>query len=91
MRSSMQLEYAHEIYPSHVLRKIFQGVVTTQVGSNHSENLSRIIRRVNGYASSFSEKMQAMVHNLQSHTDTDCRFLAIRLSFSDYYKSKSRV
>jgi gamma-tubulin complex component 3 len=40
------------------------------------------------YGSTFSEKIQTMVLQLQVHPDLDCRFLGIRLSFSDFYKSK---
>ncbi|KZT12581.1 gamma-tubulin complex DGRIP91/SPC98 component [Laetiporus sulphureus 93-53] len=47
-----------------------------------------IISRVREYGSSFSERVQSVVQALQSHADLDCRFLAIRLSFSDFYKVK---
>lgn len=36
----------------------------------------------------FTDKAQNIVHSLQTHSDLDCRFLAIRLSFSDFYKTK---
>ncbi|KAK0190890.1 gamma-tubulin complex, component 3 [Armillaria mellea] len=43
---------------------------------------------VKEYGSQFSEKAQALVHQLQVHPDLDCRFLAVRLSFSEYYRTK---
>ncbi|KAI0702854.1 gamma-tubulin complex DGRIP91/SPC98 component [Cytidiella melzeri] len=50
--------------------------------------LNGILSRVREYGSTFSEKMQTLVQGLQGHPDLDCRFLAVRLSFSDFYKSK---
>lgn len=52
------------------------------------ETLPRILRNIKEYGSSFSERAQAIVQSLQAHPDLDCRFLGIRLSFSDFYKSK---
>jgi gamma-tubulin complex component 3 len=52
------------------------------------DSLPRIRRTIKEYGSTFSERAQAIVHSLQSHTDLDCRFLGVRLSFSDFYKSK---
>ncbi|KAK0468412.1 gamma-tubulin complex, component 3 [Desarmillaria tabescens] len=43
---------------------------------------------VKEYGAEFSEKAQALVHQLQTHPDLDCRFLAVRLSFSEYYRTK---
>ncbi|KAK0206607.1 gamma-tubulin complex, component 3 [Desarmillaria ectypa] len=43
---------------------------------------------VKEYGAQFSEKAQALVHQLQAHPDLDCRFLAVRLSFSEYYRTK---
>ena len=73
---------------------LLQGVVTSpevHSAEGQPEVMSRVGRRVQTYASAFSEKAQTLVHGLQTHTDPDCRFLAIRLSFSDFYKSKSRA
>ncbi|KAF8205020.1 gamma-tubulin complex, DGRIP91/SPC98 component [Pholiota molesta] len=53
-----------------------------------SDVLSGLLNRVHEYGSHFSEKVQLMVQQLQIHPDLDCRFLGVRLSFSDYYKSK---
>jgi gamma-tubulin complex component 3 len=50
--------------------------------------LPRIRRKIKEYASSFSEKAQTIVQGLQTHPDLDCRFLGIRLSFSDFYRNK---
>ncbi|KZP17293.1 gamma-tubulin complex, component 3, partial [Athelia psychrophila] len=66
-------------------RGLYTGVEDTD---DHRDALPRLRRRVKEYGSSFSERAQAIVHGLQSHTDLDCRFLGIRLSFSDYYKTK---
>jgi gamma-tubulin complex component 3 len=54
----------------------------------HVDTLPRIRRRIKEYGTSFSEQAQTIVHGLQSHPDLDCRFLGIRLSFSDFYKTK---
>ena len=52
------------------------------------QTLDNILSRVREYGTAFSEKMQTLVQGLQTHPDLDCRFLAVRLSFSDYYKSR---
>ncbi|KAJ7068312.1 gamma-tubulin complex, component 3 [Mycena amicta] len=53
--------------------------------------LPRLIQQVKQYGGSFSEQIQTLVHQLQAHPDLDCRFLAIRLAFSDFlnYRKKS--
>jgi gamma-tubulin complex component 3 len=56
-----------------------------------AENLPRILRRVREYGTSFSERAQSIVHSLQTHPDLDCRFLAVRLNFSDHYKSRKEL
>ncbi|VDB90091.1 unnamed protein product [Peniophora sp. CBMAI 1063] len=53
-----------------------------------SDQLLRGLQQCKEYASIFSEKVHGIVHGLQSHTDLDCRFLGVRLSFSDFYKTK---
>ncbi|KAA1466481.1 gamma-tubulin complex DGRIP91/SPC98 component [Dentipellis sp. KUC8613] len=68
-----------------------RGVYTTdqKLDSPHSsEQLDRILGQVQEYHGAFSDKVHTIIHNLQSHPDLDCRFLAIRLSFSDFYRSK---
>ncbi|OBZ70405.1 Spindle pole body component alp6 [Grifola frondosa] len=52
------------------------------------ETLASILSRVREYGSSFSARAQTIVQGLQNHPDLDCRFLGIRLSFSDFYRSK---
>ena len=52
------------------------------------ESLPGILARVKEYGMSFSERVQTIVLGLATHSDLDCRFLGIRLSFSDFYKMK---
>jgi gamma-tubulin complex component 3 len=52
------------------------------------QSLSTIRTLVKEYSTSFSDSAQSIVHALQSHPDLDCRFLGIRLSFSDFYRTK---
>ena len=52
------------------------------------QSLSKIRALVREYSTSFSDSAQAIVHALQPHPDLDCRFLGIRLSFSDFYRTK---
>lgn len=75
----------------HHTNVVFQGLHTGLEETDEQQlrdALPRIRRRVKEYGSSFSERAQTIVHGLQSHTDLDCRFLGIRLSFSDFYKTK---
>ena len=67
-----------------------QGVFTGMArGSQQSSgHLSDILARIKDYSAAFSDKAQTIVHALQAHPDLDCRFLGIRLSFSDFYKTK---
>ncbi|KAF5344118.1 hypothetical protein D9758_008907 [Tetrapyrgos nigripes] len=51
------------------------------------ESLPRLMRPVQEYGTQFSEKAQSLVQYLQVHSDLDCRFLAVRLNFSDYYRN----
>jgi len=69
-----------------VERGVYTGAEREQ--EQMSDPLTRTLRRIRDYGSSFSEKTQAIVHSLQGHPDLDCRFLGIRLSFSDFYKTK---
>ncbi|KIJ70589.1 hypothetical protein HYDPIDRAFT_105325 [Hydnomerulius pinastri MD-312] len=55
---------------------------------NGPQSLSQIRELVKEYSTSFSDNAQSIVYALQSHPDLDCRFLGIRLSFSDFYRSK---
>ncbi|KAI0638044.1 gamma-tubulin complex DGRIP91/SPC98 component [Trametes polyzona] len=52
------------------------------------ESLPGILARVREYGTAFSERVQAIVQALATHPDLDCRFLGIRLSFSDFYKTR---
>ncbi|KAG6837438.1 hypothetical protein H0H93_009532 [Arthromyces matolae] len=56
-----------------------------------SNSLPGLIERLSEYGSSFTERAQTIVHHLQVHSDLDCRFLGVRLSFSDFYKSKKEL
>ncbi|CCL99413.1 uncharacterized protein FIBRA_01431 [Fibroporia radiculosa] len=55
---------------------------------HNSDAVHGILARVRDYAATFSERAQAIVQGLQGHADLDCRFLGIRLSFSDFYRTK---
>ncbi|PIL37022.1 hypothetical protein GSI_00714 [Ganoderma sinense ZZ0214-1] len=52
------------------------------------ESLPGILARVKDYGMSFSDRVQGIVQGLSTHSDLDCRFLGIRLSFSDFYKTR---
>lgn len=66
-----------------------QGVyVPTEVAPVSKDSLQKAVKRIKEYAASFSEHAHAIVHGCQTHPDLDCRFLAVRLSFSDFYRSK---
>lgn len=68
-------------------RGVFTGL--DHLGDHQTaDTLPRIQRRIKEYSATYSERVQVIVHSLQSHPDLDCRFLAIRLSFSDFYKTK---
>ncbi|KAJ3488701.1 hypothetical protein NLI96_g2652 [Meripilus lineatus] len=56
--------------------------------AEREHDLHDILSRIREYGTKFSEKAQTIVHGLQSHSDLDCRFLGVRLSFSDFYKTK---
>ncbi|EIW76095.1 gamma-tubulin complex DGRIP91 SPC98 component [Coniophora puteana RWD-64-598 SS2] len=49
-------------------------------------DLERLRKLVEEYAQTFTEQASGIVHSLQTHPDLDCRFLGIRMSFSDYYR-----
>ncbi|PFH52765.1 hypothetical protein AMATHDRAFT_139134 [Amanita thiersii Skay4041] len=53
-----------------------------------TDNLSGFTGRLREYSSLFTEKTQSIVAHLLAHPDLDCRFLGIRLSFTDFYKVK---
>ncbi|THH02788.1 hypothetical protein EW026_g170 [Hermanssonia centrifuga] len=65
-----------------------RGIFTTVEPRHGPHTLSDILGRIKEYSSTFSERIQTIVQGLQSHADLDCRFLGVRLSFSDFYKAK---
>ncbi|GBE79620.1 gamma-tubulin complex DGRIP91/SPC98 component [Sparassis latifolia] len=67
-------------------RGVFTHIEREQRPSTH--DVREILNRIREYGTSFSERAQSIVQALQVHPDLDCRFLGIRLSFSDFYKSK---
>ncbi|KAG9127000.1 Microtubule-nucleating Tub4p (gamma-tubulin) complex component [Ceratobasidium sp. 392] len=67
----------------------YRGVFTTEDGERPStESLPRILRRVEQYSRSFSDLAMSIVVALNTHSDYECRFLGVRLSFSDFYRLK---
>ncbi|KAJ7638857.1 gamma-tubulin complex DGRIP91/SPC98 component [Roridomyces roridus] len=66
-----------------------RGVYTGAEQSSDPEALPRLTGQVHEYGSVFAERAQTIVQQLQSHPDLDCRFLGIRLSFSDWYRKKT--
>jgi len=69
---------------------ISKGVYTGAIpdGGRHTQDLHGLLDRLKEYGGGFSERVQTLVLQLQIHPDLDCRFLGIRLSFSDFYKAK---
>ncbi|KAH6914861.1 gamma-tubulin complex component 3 [Coprinopsis sp. MPI-PUGE-AT-0042] len=67
-----------------------RGVYTGHAETNISnpDLAHELVERLSQYGAAFSEKVQVIVQHLQVHPDLDCRFLAIRLSFSDFYRSR---
>ncbi|KAF7355351.1 Spindle pole body component [Mycena sanguinolenta] len=66
-----------------------RGVYTGTDQTHDPEVLPRLINQVKQYGSAFSERAQTIAQGLQAHPDLDCRFLGIRLSFSDFYRKKA--
>ncbi|TFY63403.1 hypothetical protein EVJ58_g3277 [Rhodofomes roseus] len=69
-------------------RGVFTGMPSSTSKRHDPEAVHDILARVREYGTSFSERVQAIVQTLSGHADLDCRFLAIRLSFSDFYKTR---
>ncbi|KAG8748429.1 Microtubule-nucleating Tub4p (gamma-tubulin) complex component [Ceratobasidium sp. 414] len=69
-----------------------RGVFTTEDGErpqrDATESLPRILKRVEQYSRSFSDLAMSIVVSLNTHSDYECRFLGVRLSFSDFYRLK---
>lgn len=69
-----------------------RGVITHHgLAEDTSGALPGLLERLMEYSSAFSERSQTIVHHLQVHPDLDCRFLGVRLSFNDFYKSKKEL
>ncbi|KAJ7908318.1 gamma-tubulin complex, component 3 [Mycena leptocephala] len=66
-----------------------RGVYTGTEQTHDPEVLPRLIHQVKEYGGIFSERAQTIAHQLATHPDLDCRFLGIRLSFSDFYRKKT--
>ncbi|KAJ7047325.1 gamma-tubulin complex DGRIP91/SPC98 component [Mycena alexandri] len=66
-----------------------RGVYTGVKQPQDTEALPRLINQVKEYGGVFSERAQTIVSGLATHPDLDCRFLGIRLSFSDFYRKKT--
>ncbi|KAJ7129622.1 gamma-tubulin complex DGRIP91/SPC98 component [Mycena epipterygia] len=66
-----------------------KGVYTGTEQAHDPEALPRLVNQVKEYGALFSERAQTIVQQLQAHPDLDCRFLGIRLSFSDFYRKKT--
>jgi gamma-tubulin complex component 3 len=65
-----------------------QGVYTGKELPPSTQDAGELISRLREYGTSFKDKVHTLVQHLTVHPDLDCRFLAIRLSFSDYYNRK---
>ena len=50
--------------------------------------LDQTLDRIHEYGTAFSERTFAIVAALEAHPDQDCKFLAKRLSFSEFYKPR---
>ncbi|KAG8759034.1 Microtubule-nucleating Tub4p (gamma-tubulin) complex component [Serendipita sp. 396] len=74
-------------------RGVYTMPETDQLSASHksADSLPRILRRVKEYSGLFSERAQSIVHALQVHQDLDCRFLSVRLNFSDFYRTRKEL
>ena len=69
-----------------------QGVMTA-LGNQRQDDpefLNAMLDQVHKAGVDFSVHALAIVTGLYTHPDQDCRFLAVRLSFNDYYKIQRR-
>lgn len=77
------------IFINHVGFHVGQGVHTIAIPqASSTDSLHEILGRLKEYQTAFTERAQSIIAHLQVHPDLDCRFLGIRLSFSDYYKAR---
>ena len=72
------------------MRDAARGVFTGSSGraTPKPDVLPDVLDRLHAHGSAFSERAQTIVQGLQGHADLDCRFLGVRLSFSDFYKGR---
>ena len=52
--------------------------------------LDLTLQRLREYGTAFSERVATIVSALGNHPDQDCRFLAVKLSFGDFYRVKAK-
>ena len=62
----------------------------SQPSSAPPEPLELTLQRLREYGTTFSERVAAIVSALGNHPDQDCRFLGVKLSFSDFYRVKAK-
>ncbi|KAF8325167.1 gamma-tubulin complex, DGRIP91/SPC98 component [Cantharellus anzutake] len=55
-----------------------------------SPPLDLTLVRLREYGTAFSERVTTIVFALGNHPDQDCRYLAVKLSFSDFYRVKAK-
>ncbi|XP_006460300.1 hypothetical protein AGABI2DRAFT_203257 [Agaricus bisporus var. bisporus H97] len=65
-----------------------RGVHTGTIPQAPSDSLPEILGHLKEYQTTFTDRVQSIIQHLQAHPDLDCRFLAIRLSFSEFYKAR---
>ncbi|PPQ98542.1 hypothetical protein CVT24_004033 [Panaeolus cyanescens] len=64
-------------------RGVFTGHASNAIAK---DALLNTLDRLETCSTAFSERVQTLVQQLQIHPDLDCRFLGIRLSFSEFYR-----
>ena len=82
----------HPPFRKRSINDTVQGVVTT-LGNQRQDDpevVNAILDQVHKAGVDFAAHTLAIVTGLYTHPDQDCRFLAIRLSFNDYYKIQRR-
>ena len=69
------------------MRDAARGIYTAP-STTHTQSIPQVRKLLKECSTAFSERLQTIVQTLQSHPDLDCRFLGIRLSFSEFYRAK---
>jgi hypothetical protein len=67
--------------------------VVTTLGNRRQDDpeiVNAMLDQVHKAGVDFAAHALAIVIGLYTHPDQDCRFLAVRLSFNDYYKIQRR-